>query len=94
MKRLFRIEAGPKAEHTSSDGELRLRVALAGIGVGSLRVPTSDEMVYSFDLEASTVTEALERATKVLRAVYGLDWWANVREIPRGKVMALLSTWN
>jgi len=95
LRRLFSIEAGPKTEHVSSDTELRLRAALAGTGAWSLRVLTAHETVYSFDLEANTVSEALERATTVLRAVFGLDWWANVREVPRGReVMARSATWN
>lgn len=96
MTRLFSVEAGPKADHVSpEDAELRLRAGLAGLGVPNLRVPTAEETVYSFDLEANTVSEALQRATTVLRAAYGLDWWANVREVPTGRgVMAPRPTWN
>ena len=96
--RRFRVVAGPVPGADSPLAQEQLCSALARIGVTHLRSSTDPNKQYSFDMEASTVEDALATVTRVLRSVYGMQWWADVMQLSDGTQnvadQAHLARWN
>ena len=82
VTKLFEVFAGPSAHVDYPESELRLRAALTTAGVSVIHITTGQGTQFSFEIEAPTVADAQQEITALFRAVYGRDWWADLREAP------------
>jgi hypothetical protein len=93
----FKIVAGPNPGVDRADAEPQLRSALRKSGAGRIRSSSQPDKHYSFEMRAERVGDVFEAVTRVFRAVYGLQWWAEVIQLsdnPSVQDQARRARWN
>ena len=91
----FTVRAGPEQCVDRRAAVHELVAKAAGFGVYGVRADVDGRTRYRFELDATTPEQACEVVTVLFRAVYGLNWWAEVsaiRAAPYDGVQVL--SWN
>lgn len=91
----FLVLAGPDpcADRPEAIQDFRIEASLAG--VQGVRISQGARTTFRFEIEADSPESACSLVTTLLRAIYGLNWWADVVPLCAARrAIAEAAAWN